>query len=47
MLWDLDRGAVLADFQKSGITITGGAFVGDHYVFAAASGNQLTLWAIP
>jgi len=46
-LWDLDKGTVLADFQNPGITITGGAFVGDHYLFAATSGNQLTLWSIP
>lgn len=46
MLWDLDTGAVLADFQKPGITIIGGAFVGDHYQFAAASGNQLSVWSL-
>ena len=45
-LWDLDKGAVLVDFQKPGITIMGGTFVDDHYVFAAGSGNQLTLWLI-
>lgn len=47
ILWDLMKGTVLGDFQKPGIVITGGAFVGDHYVFAAASGNQLTLWSLP
>jgi WD40 repeat protein len=47
-LWDLDKGAMFADFQKPGLNITGGgAFVGDHYYFAAGSGNQLTLWSIP
>jgi len=47
MLWDLDKGTIVADFQKSGISITGGAFVGDHYVVAAASRNELTLWSLP
>jgi WD40 repeat protein len=47
ILWDLVKGTVLVDFQKPGITITGGGFVGDHYHFAAASGNQLTLWSMP
>jgi WD40 repeat protein len=47
MLWDPVKGIVLADFQKPGLVITGGAFVGDHYLFAATSGNQLTLWSIP
>jgi WD40 repeat protein len=46
-VWDLDKGAMFADFQKPGLNITGGAFVGDHYFFAASSGNQLTLWSIP
>jgi WD40 repeat protein len=46
MLWDLDTGAVLADFQKPGITIVGGAFVGDHYQFAVASDNQLGIWSL-
>jgi WD40 repeat protein len=46
-LWDLDKGTVLADFQKPGVTITGGAFAGDHYLFVAAAGNQLTLWSLP
>lgn len=46
-LWDLDKGTVLADFQKPGIIVTGGTFVGDHYLFLAASGNQLTLWSLP
>jgi WD40 repeat protein len=45
-LWDLDNGAILADFQKPGITILGGTFVGDHYLFAVASANQLALWSI-
>jgi len=46
-LWDLDKGAMFAEFQKPGLNITGGAFVGNHYLFAAASGNQLTLWSLP
>jgi WD40 repeat protein len=46
MLWDFDTGAVLADFRKPGITILGGAFVGDHYLFAAASDNQLGVWSL-
>lgn len=46
-LWDLDKGAILAEFQKPGITIQGGTFVRDHYLFAVASGNQLTLWSLP
>ena len=46
-LWDLDKGAILVDFQNPGITIIGGAFVSEHYVFATELGNQLTLWSIP
>jgi len=46
MLWDLNTGAVLADFQKPGITIVGGAFVDDHYQFAALSDNQLGVWSL-
>ena len=46
MLWNLDTGAVLADFRKPGITIVGGAFVGDRYLFAATSGNQLGVWSL-
>ena len=46
MLWDLDTEAVLADFRKPGITIVGGAFVGDHYLFAATSDNQLGIWSL-
>ena len=46
MLWDLDTEAVLADFRKPGITIVGSAFVGDHYLFAAASDNQLGVWSL-
>ena len=46
MLWDVDTGAVLADFQKPGITIVGGTFVGDHYLFAAASDDQLSVWSL-
>ena len=46
MLWDLDTGAVLADFRKPGIAIAGGTFVGDHYQFAAASDNQLRVWSL-
>jgi WD40 repeat protein len=45
-LWDLDSGTILTDFQKPGITIHGGTFVGDHYLFAVASGSQLTLWSL-
>jgi WD40 repeat protein len=47
MLWDLDKGTIVADFQKSGITITGGTFLADHYVVAVASRNELTLWSLP
>jgi len=46
ILWDLEKGAVLADFQKPGIVMIGGAFVRDHYVLATTSGNQLTLWSL-
>jgi WD40 repeat protein len=46
MLWDLDTEAVLADFQKPGITVVGGTFVGDHYLFAAASDRQLSVWSL-
>ena len=45
-LWDLDKATVLADFQKPGLTIQGGAFVGDHYLFIASSANNLTLWSL-
>ena len=45
-LLDLDSGAMIADFQKPGITIHGGTFVGDHYLFAVASVNQLVLWSL-
>lgn len=45
-LWNLDKGTILADFQKPGITIAGGTFVGDHYLLAAASSNELTLWSL-
>ena len=31
MLWDMDKGTILADFRKPGITILGGTFVGDRY----------------
>jgi WD40 repeat protein len=47
VLWDLVKGTVLADFQKPGIIMTGGAFVGDHYILGTTSGSQLTLWSIP
>ena len=47
ILWDLVRETVLADFQKPGLVMTGGGFVGDHYVLATTSGNQLALWSIP
>ena len=46
MLWDLDTEAVLADFQRPGITVVGGTFVGDQYLFAAASDNQLSVWSL-
>ena len=46
ILWDVDTGTALADFQKPGITIVGGTFVGDHYLFAAASDNQLSVWSL-
>jgi len=46
MLWDVDTGAILSNFQKRGITILGGAFVGDHYQFAAVSDNQLGVWSL-
>jgi WD40 repeat protein len=46
MLWDVDTGTLVADFQKPGINIVGGAFVGDHYQFAAVSGNQLSVWSL-
>jgi WD40 repeat protein len=46
MLWDVDSETVLADFQKLGITILGGAFLGDHYQFAAVSDNQLGVWSL-
>jgi WD40 repeat protein len=46
-LWDVDKGTILADLHKPEITIVGGAFVGDHYQFAAASGNQLGVWSLP
>ncbi|MBV8071162.1 MAG: hypothetical protein JO270_14735 [Acidobacteriaceae bacterium] len=45
-LWDVQTGTILADFQKPGITILGGTFVGDHYRFAAVSGNQLGVWSM-
>lgn len=45
-LWDLSKGTARADFKNPGVTIRGGAFVGDHYLFAAASANQLTLWSL-
>lgn len=47
ILWDLLKETVLADFQKPGLIMIGGAFVGDNYVLATASGKQLTLWSIP
>jgi WD40 repeat protein len=46
ILWDLDTEAVLADFRKPGITVLGGAFVGDHYLFAATSDTQLGVWSL-
>jgi len=47
ILWDLGKQTMLADFQKPGLVMMGGAFVGDRYVLATTSGNQLTLWSIP
>ena len=47
ILWDLDKGTIIADFQKPGVVISGGGFVGDHYVLATTSGTELTLWSIP
>ena len=47
MLWDVDTGTILANFQKRGITLLGGAFAGDHYRFAAVSDNQLSVWSLP
>jgi WD40 repeat protein len=46
MLWDLDTEAVIADFRKPGITIVGGTFVGNHYLFATASDTQLGVWSL-
>ncbi len=45
-LWNLDNGTIQADFQKPGITIYGGTFVGDQYFFIATSTNQLILWSL-
>jgi WD40 repeat protein len=45
-VWDLDNGIILAEFQRPGITIQAGSFVGDHYVFASSSENELTLWSL-
>jgi WD40 repeat protein len=45
-LWDLNKATVLADFQKPGLTIQGGTFVGDHYILIASSTTNLTLWSI-
>jgi WD40 repeat protein len=45
-LLDLENGAVLADYEKSGITIHRGIFVGDRYVFPAVFANQLILWSL-
>jgi WD40 repeat protein len=45
-LSNLDHGTILADFQKPGITIYAGTFVGDQYFFVAASTNQLSLWSL-
>src|SRR5215471_2583540 len=47
ILWDLVKETVLVDFQKPGLIMIGGAFVGGHYVLATTSGSQLTLWSIP
>jgi WD40 repeat protein len=46
MLWDVERGTPVADFQRPGSNIIGGAFVGDHYQFAAVSDSQLIVWSI-
>lgn len=45
-LWDLDRATTGADFQKPGITIVGGRFVGNEYRFATASANHLAIWSL-
>jgi WD40 repeat protein len=45
-LWDIAKGVVLADVHKPGVIIVGGTFVGDHYLFAAVSANELTLFSI-
>ena len=45
-LWDLANGTAVADFYKPGVMIGGGAFIGDHYLFTAVSGNQLTLYSL-
>ena len=47
ILWDLDKETIIADFQKPGVVINGGGFVGDHYVLATTSGSELTLWSLP
>ena len=46
MLWDMDKGIILADFRKPGMTILGGTFVGDRYQFAAVSNRQLSFWSL-
>jgi WD40 repeat protein len=46
-LLDLENGIILAEYQKPGITIHGGTFLGARYLFAVASGSQLTLWSLP
>lgn len=47
MLWDLDHETMLTDFKKPGLSIVGGAFVENHFVLAATSSNELTLWSLP
>jgi WD40 repeat protein len=45
-LWDVAEGTVLASFHMPGVTITGGAFVDDHYLFTAATANEITAWSL-
>jgi WD40 repeat protein len=45
-LLDLENGIILAEYQKPGITIHGGTFLGARYLFVVASDSQLTLWSL-
>lgn len=47
IVWDLDKGTIIADFQKPGLVMIGGGFAGDHYVLATTSGSELKLWSLP